>query len=257
MTIEGAAALKTAKAAIDLIILAEKQGWLDRLTTALRKKHKVLILGSTGVGKTNFLESLTDLVPKAIEQMNRTEFAEKHSIKIAKQPFIFVDTPGQIEHQSRRIAAIRDAMRGDIAGVINVVSYGYHEWRIGQKSVFDASSAVREEFLKQHREKELESLREWTTLLGGRETVGWLITVVTKADLWWHRQDEVFDYYRSGAYYAALGEAQSLRPVVLEYCSVFHKFYGTGLLSGTFDEADRVRARAHLLRQLLAAVGAK
>jgi len=44
----------------------------------------------------------------------------------------------------------------------------------------------------------------------------------------------------------------------MEYCSVFHKFYGEGPLSGLFDEQDRVDLRAHLLRELLAAVaGAK
>lgn len=61
-----------AKAAIEVISKAHKQGWFDKLTSALRKKHRVLVLGATGAGKTAFLESLTETIPKAIESMNRT-----------------------------------------------------------------------------------------------------------------------------------------------------------------------------------------
>lgn len=187
--------------------------------------------------------------------MNRTEFAKKRSIKISKSPFIFIDTPGQKQHSSRRIRAIRKAMADGIAGVVNVVSYGYHEYRTGKGRALKNDSSASEGFLKRHREVECEILKEWTVLLGSRETTNWLITVVTKADLWWDRRDEVIEYYQPGQYYDGLEGAQSLNPVVLEYCSVFHKFFGEGSLSGQFDETDRVRVRANMLPQLLAAIG--
>ena len=253
MSGEIAAGAKAAEAAIELVKLAHKQGWLDKLKAAFRKKHRVLVLGATGTGKTNFLESLSELVPQAIHNMNRTEFAEKHAIRIVKEPFIFVDTPGDLPLKDRRISAIRDAMKTDLAGVINVVSYGYHEYRIGKRGPIKDGS-INEEFLEKHREEEIKALNEWTMLLGGRETADWLITVVTKADLWWDRHDEVMAHYRSGPYAEALGEAKSLRPNVLEYCSVFHKFYGEGAMSGVFDEEDRIRTRANLLRVLLTAI---
>jgi energy-coupling factor transporter ATP-binding protein EcfA2 len=243
-----------AKLAIKLIELAVKQGWIDRLVDALKKKHRIIVLGSTGAGKTNFIDSLTALVPKTIGQMERTEFAKHNAIKISKSPFIFVDTPGQLHHHSRRIKAIREAMRKKIAGVINVVSFGYHEGRTGKREALRVDGTIKESFLEKNRKVEIEALDDWKILLGGRETVDWLITVVTKADLWWNQRDEVLEYYQRGAYYEALGTAQSLNPVVLEYCSVFHKFFGEGPLSGTFDEDDRVRLRAHLLRELLSAV---
>ncbi len=244
-----------AKIAIKIFELAVKQGWLDKLLTAFRKKHTILILGSTGAGKTNFLQSLTELTPKAIEHMNRTEIAQKHSIKIKKQPFIFVDVPGQSLHSTRRIRAIRETMSRGLSGIINVVSYGYHEYRIGKAKALTAHGSVNEAFLRKHRQIEIDALAEWTPLLGSRDTTGWLINVITKADLWWNRKDEVFQHYASGPYFEALGEAKSLEPIFLEYCSVFHKFYGDGALSGSFDESDRVRARGNLLRTLLEAVG--
>ena len=53
----------------------------------------------------------------------------------------------------------------------------------------------------------------------------------------------------------ALGEAQLLKPVVLEYCSVFQKFYGQVPMSGDFQDSDRIRVKAQMIRTLLAAIG--
>jgi energy-coupling factor transporter ATP-binding protein EcfA2 len=247
--------LAEATAALELINKAHKQGWLDRLITALRKKHRVVVLGSTGVGKTNFLTSLTEAIPVAVDIMNRTEIAKKHRVKIQKYPFIFVDTPGQERHKSRRLKAIRESLAGGISGVVNVVSYGYHEYRIGSRDAVDNNGKVSEEFLSAHRKIEMAALEEWMPILGGPEAAGWVITVVTKADLWWNRRDEVLEYYRTGAYYDALGSAKSLHPVVLEYSSVFQKYFGKAPMSGDFGDADRLRAKAHLIEELLAAVG--
>jgi hypothetical protein len=69
-----------------------------------------------------------------------------------------------------------------------------------------------EEFLQAHRKIGMLALSEWMPILGGPESAGWLITVVTKADLWWNRRDEVLEFYKAGAYYNALGSAKSLHP---------------------------------------------
>ena len=209
------AEIAEAAAAVELINTARKQGWLDKLVMAVKKKHRVIVLGSTGVGKTNFLSSLTAVLPEAIDVMNRTQIAQKHRIQIKKEPFIFTDTPGQILHRSRRSEAAREAISRGTTGIINVVSYGYHEYRISPKDAFDQNDNVNEDFLRKHRNIEIEALQEWMPILGARDVADWLITVVTKADLWWDRRDEVLEYYRSGAYYDALGGAKSLNPVVL------------------------------------------
>ncbi|MBL8230947.1 MAG: GTPase domain-containing protein [Bryobacterales bacterium] len=243
-----------AKAAIALLKLAYRQGWLDRLVTLLRKKHHILVLGCSGAGKTAFLDSLAASIPSAIDRMNRTEFAQKHSIRIAKVPFVFHDTPGQTLHHSRRMQAVREAMKGSIAGIINVVSYGYHESRV-DREVATIGGKVNEEYLAQRRLQEIDALYEWTALLGDNGTVGWLMTVVTTADLWWDRRETVLDHYSAGPYSTALEPARSLRPVIVEYCSVFQKFYGEAPMCGDFQDADRSRAKGHLLSQLLVAVG--
>ena len=77
------------KSAVELIAMAHKQGWLERLLDAFKKKHRVLVLGRSGTGKTILIASLTELLPLAIDRMNRTEYLKTNSIKIAGQPFIF------------------------------------------------------------------------------------------------------------------------------------------------------------------------
>ena len=239
---------------LKVLELAQRQGWLDRLLLALRKKQRVLVLGSSGAGKSMFLESLTETLPTAISRLNRTEFAQKHAIKIGKSPFEFFDTPGQVLHKERRMAAIRDAMAKPIAGIINVTAYGFHEGKIEKKHAIDGGKA-RESYLAGRRQEEIEALREWLPLLGSRDTTGWLITAVTKADLWWGDREKVMEHYSTGAYGAELANAKELRPVVIEYCSVFQPYFGEAPMDGTFGDADRTRAKGHLMKQLLAAVG--
>jgi energy-coupling factor transporter ATP-binding protein EcfA2 len=240
-------------AATATVKLAKEVGLWERMTLALQRKHSVLVLGATGAGKTQFIDSLTMELPPAIDYMNRTEFVDSKMVLLEKHPFIFIDTPGQIEHRSRREEKIRDVMKLGVDGIINVVSYGYHESRAVGINTAVQDGRVADGFLEQQREHEINRLYEWVPLIGHKDTAKWMITVVTKADLWWDRHDEVLVHYTSGAYYEALGEAKSLHPVVLEYCSTFHKFYGQVSLSGSFDDADRLRVRSHFLQQVLSA----
>ena len=99
------------------------------------EKHRILVLGCSGAGKSLFLDSLTEALPGAINRLNRTEFAQKHSVKIGKSPFEFIDKPGQELHHERRMAAIRAAMIKPIAGLINVVAYGFHEGKAGKNTL--------------------------------------------------------------------------------------------------------------------------
>lgn len=235
---------------------AEKSGWLDNLVDVFRRKHKILVLGLTGTGKTNFLISLTETTPQAINLMSRTRFMQKHKIRIQKNPFVFVDTPGEKGKEDERRKAIKEAMRDGVKGVINVVSFGYHEARQHEKkNVFNRDGSVKEKFLKDRRREEIDFLQEWTPLLGDADISGWLITLVTKADLWWGQREEVLKHYSSGQYFNKLGDGKNLSPMVLEYCSVIHKFYNQGKLSGDFDDADRTQTKSNLLLTLMEAIG--
>lgn len=246
---------KAATTAISLSKQAKELGLLDRLINAFKKKHKILVLGATGVGKSQLMNSLVNEMPQAISNMNRTEFKDDIYLKISTNIFVFVDTPGQEHHKSRRMEAIRDAMKEGVEGIINVVSYGYHESRVGKNVVFDDKGKIKQEFLKERRKVEIDLLKEWTELLGDKETSKWLITLVNKADLWWHDKEKILSYYETGQYSKSLGSAKILSPSVVSYCAVFHKFYGESPISGFFDDKDRVNAKENLLAQLISAIG--
>lgn len=244
----------------ETLLLARRQGWLRRGASLLRKKHRVLVLGPSGVGKTQFLMSLTDLDCDAIDRRHRTGSEQRYRMSIKGTPFVFIDTPGQLIHKDERIDAIRRAIRENVEGILNVVCFGYHEGRSPEAQVLAPRgklTAVREDYLEESRRRELECVREWSSLLGRGSRTPWVITVVTKADVWWDRREEVVSYYigSTGEYMGALSEAGNLNRGVIEYCSVFHRFYGVVPMSGTFDQRDRAKQRDHLLREMLSAVG--
>ena len=125
---------------------------------------------------------------------------------------------------------------------------------VGKAEAITDTGEVRQSFLERQRQVEIEALTEWTRLLGSRTVANWLITVISKADLWWEQKEKVTAHYTFGLYHDALGDAERLDPVVMEYCSVFHKFFGEGRLSGYLDDAERKLLRMNLFSQLLAAV---
>ena len=134
-------------------------------------------------------------MPQVIDRMNRTEFAEEHQLKIERTSFTFIDTPGQKAHKSIRLNTIRKAMQQkDVDGILNVVCYGYHEGRGDPNEAVTEVNEINYSYLKSRQNEEKELLNEWTPLLGGGVTASWLITVVTKADLWWDQHDKIISY---------------------------------------------------------------
>lgn len=208
---------------------------MDRILSIAQKKHRVLVLGSSGVGKTMFLLSLTADNPDPIKHYQRTLKKDHKNIPIRDLKFRFTDTPGQEENERR--AAIRESIN-TMELIINVVCYGYHAYSLGKSKAIDKNGQIIDGYLQAHRELEISAMNEWTQLLGGNAPYR-LVTVVTKADFWWDRQNEVLEYYTNGAYAQALGDAKSLNPEVAPYCSTFHKLYDVGSLSGNFDSRDQ------------------
>ncbi len=135
-----------------------------------------------------------------------------------------------------------------------MVAYGYHEGMKGEDRAIAQNGQVNEAFLEERRSIELESMGEWVGLLGEAGKVGWVLTLVSKADIWWNRRDEVMAYYSSDTYLRSLGKLSNIHIGVLPYFSIFHKFYGRSPLSGLVDDEDRYRLRVELIDRLLEAI---
>jgi hypothetical protein len=239
-----------AKAATEVIEFAKKHHLVSRLANLFKKKHCILVLGCTGTGKTKLIQSLTQEDVKTINRMLRTTSSKKHRLGIRRKSFVVIDVPG--EHKDKRMQAIKNAAFKGIAGVINVVSYGYHEGRGNESDAIGPSGQASAAFLEACREKEIENLKEWTTILMSGKNPPWLITVVTKADLWWNQREEVLKHYEEESYHQALGDALKMDKGVAVCCSVIHKFFGCAPLAGTFDDDDRREKREKLLGYIIA-----
>lgn len=244
------------KVAVAALKEAKDQGAFRRLIDFFKKKPRIIILGCTGTGKTNFLESLTKPVVSAIPREDRTLYTEAKNLLVKDKTYRFIDTVGDVQRDADRSLAIREAMaaKGGIAGIVNVVAYGYHEYDLSKKDVFDAHGTVKPSFLELHRQEELKQLAEWVELLGDPLTAHWLITVVNKADLWWDQRGQILEYYNKGDYNKALGGARKLKPRALAYSSAFHRFYGDAPMCGTFDENDHRQTRKRLFDALVKAL---
>ena len=135
---EPAATKESISLVVSLLKEAEKQGLIDRLRTVFKKKPRILLLGCTGTGKSNLRESLVKPNPPAINAGDRTMYTEAKNIIVQGKPYRFIDTPGDEERSDDRKEAMRQAMaaRGGIAGIINVVCYGYHEYAVSRHHLF-------------------------------------------------------------------------------------------------------------------------
>jgi putative ribosome biogenesis GTPase RsgA len=60
---------------LDLAEEAAKRKWFQRAFALMKAKPRILVLGQSGTGKSNFVESLRRDLPKAIDRMSRTEYA--------------------------------------------------------------------------------------------------------------------------------------------------------------------------------------
>lgn len=235
---------------------AKEAGWWKKLLASLRRKKTVLVLGASGAGKTQFVNSILDPLSPRLTSSERTTGAHPRRALIKDNPFRLIDTPGQLLDEGKRKPAIRDAVRKGVEGIVNVVSYGYHEAAEAgaSRAVPDRGRAVaRPEYLKERRAAELDLLSEWAPLFD-ETTTRWVLTVVTKADLWWPDDgDRIRRSYEQGVYSGRLLELRSIHSVV-PYCSVIGPFYGfrTG---GRFGDEHRNRLRQNLLRSLLELTG--
>ncbi len=206
----------------ELIKIAKREGWLDHAIDWFRTKNKVILLGSTGAGKSQFLDSVDDILAPARSHAARTEFVTVTRFDLNGALVDFIDTPGQLEHKPIRGDALKQAIKINLKGIINFVSYGYHEYGGMHVSNVIENGHAKPNFLDEHRKREIELLGEWAPLM----STEWVLTVVTKADIWYDDQQEVIRYYSRGPYHDQLkGLFPNAHHFVRPYSSISRRFY--------------------------------
>lgn len=174
--------------------------------------------------------------------------------KLGSSFFRFIDTPGETEHIDKRREAYRIAQISKSVGIINVVSYGHYEGLAPLSEAIKDGKAS-QEFLEMRQKVEENMIREWTPFLCGQGgSAKWLITVVTKADLWWEEgpDQKVLAYYRNGQYATLMRpEIGNLPHSVHSYSSHDQLFYGMVPMSGYYEEKQRIADRDAFITRLL------
>lgn len=170
----------------------------------LKKKKRILILGCSGVGKTQFIETIhgldTYIKAARISREDRTLAVDSSRILLDDFALLISDTPGENLKDTMRKAEIANLIKNNGEGIINVVSYGYHERPVSNMNEVASGEGFNLNYIEECRKKEISQLSEWVPLIP-ISNVKWIITLVTKADVWWNEGViNIENYYKKGDY---------------------------------------------------------
>jgi len=169
---------------------------------------KILIIGPGGVGKTTlgqFLSLNSDDAPedgKYVESIS----VERFPLKDDKNVEIVVP-PGQSHRIESTWTEILTELRdGKYRGVILVQAYGHHaigDFDYTNHKLYDAKKGDAEflkDYLAECRHLEESVFVQLCDAIQKTNKPLWLLTLITKEDLWWDQRGEVERYYGSGKY---------------------------------------------------------
>lgn len=199
---------------------------LHRMLNRIKNGHvRTAVFGLGGTGKTTMGHFLSGkFEPTEYGKYQLSYITEEFRLQGDLICSIFV--PGG---QRRRIQhdwpdLYQKLANGRATGVINVVSYGHHAFtevaftetkyyaalreRLGREPTKDEFVS---DYLEQRRAEEIAITREILPHLqvGGKKL--WMITLVTKQDLWWKNRRAVDAHYREGEYNKLIEELAQVR----------------------------------------------
>lgn len=215
-------------------------------------REVVLLCGTSGVGKSQFVLSLQDGMASPIPTTERTRGWRRAKVTQNKRKFELLDTPGQVGEGPIRRKAHLEVLKARRFGIINVVANGYHEGTASEGSAIVRTGSeyqVRPEFLERSLEVEIGNLAEWSIdLLDAK----WLITLVNKADLWWHPDtyESVLNHYSGDGGYGRELKSWQGKHVVLPYASTSKPFYDRVAMRGYFGDAQRLQCQVGAFQAL-------
>lgn len=194
--------------------------WINR---KFRKPIRILIVGESGTGKTQFLSAIRakkEFILRSTMASYPCKF-ELPNGRIVE----FMDTPGQqslLTDRKRKINAIN---RKYYVGIINLVCYGYQALEDTDASIVFQGDVVKDSYLRENREKELKQLEEWLPNIDSNCEIKWVLTIINKADIWWEKKEEVISYYQNSKYAEKLNEIVRISQTeVIPYCSIISPF---------------------------------
>jgi hypothetical protein len=202
-------------------------GRLRKLRSYIKHGHvRIAVFGLGGTGKT----TLGDLLSGQYTPGSKAK-AYKLSLKTEEvtPKGDFVSTLFIPGGQDRNIsgdwpALYQSLASGKTRGVVNVVAWGHHSFTdISYKETKyfknlpknSPSRASKEAFVRYYletkRKEELFQAQELLPYLKTAKNKVWMVTLVTKQDLWWKERTQASDFYKSGEYGSLIKELTAFR----------------------------------------------
>jgi len=183
--------------------LTQIRQWLFRQ----RDESKILIIGPGGVGKSTTAKLLAgeyDAQLNIPSSYNESIGLEHFSLRDDPNVGLVVP-PGQSHRRDATWNTIQSAIAaGEYGGAIILASYGFHTLgKISYKRhrLYQGNDeAFLSAFLEDSRREEIRVLERLSPFLSSNPNDFWLLSLVTKQDLWWRWNDAVGEHYRTGVY---------------------------------------------------------
>lgn len=184
---------------------------------------RVYVFGAGGVGKTTLKLTLLsdfDVVKDAIYKDTAT--VEDEILPNADVWSRIIVAPGQKDRRTNVWPDLFEEIRaGEAAGIIHVTAYGYHSIRRGtslkgtthwqrlpeDKRTIDAFMPA---YLEDKREEECDVWSDVISVASQAPNHPWLMTLVTKQDLWADREEQVRQFYKNGSYSGAIRDIEQV-----------------------------------------------
>lgn len=201
-----------------------------RIYSRLRHgKISIAVFGPGGTGKTTLSKLLTE---DFRWQARSTAYKESVDVERVALPGNFacdlLIAPGQERRRPTTWSALyRELGRSKSCGVINVVSWGLHSMGVfnyQEHKLYKQDMTIGDfvhEYAAECRQQELEVIRELAPRMEDVAGKLWMITLVTKQDLWWNERQQVLNHYQGeyDSYVAAIRQKRGDRNFRHEYLS--------------------------------------
>lgn len=240
---------------------------LDVGSVSETRSRKILIVGCGGAGKTTLLQLMCS-GPDFLFNVP-TDYVESISVETIDWPHgpgtELVALPGQRHRFDRDFAEYAPRIEaGEFRGVICVSSFGYHAvGQVRKDELRDyrpkmSRSALLTEFTTVQREAELRLLRALAGSMSRVRKPVWMLSLVTKEDLWFKSTKSVREHYEEGEHRQIINEIAKHRAPEefrheLAYVSLLIRNLETGkgdLLANTVSGYDQ-KKQSESIRRLM------